>query len=110
MQFNGRPIKRKLCVSPCVLDLPVGPHVLSFTTSGSNAKTDQTTLIFSEAPMVYRRALGNKERKPLWFAGMGVIGVGAGILTAGIFRFRSNTTSGASAGPLTFEDPNRPLQ
>jgi hypothetical protein len=100
-QYNGPPIKRKLCVSPCVLDLPLGPHVLSFTTSGSNAKTDKTTLIFAEAPMIYRRALGHKERKPIWFGGIGAIGVGAGFLTAGLIGFTSKDSVSGAGGPLT---------
>jgi hypothetical protein len=103
MQYNGRPIKRKLCVSPCVLDLPLGTHNLSFTTSGSNAKTDETTIIFSEAPMVYRRALGNNERKPLWFGGIGAIGAGAILLGVGALKGfgDGNSSDNVSAGGLT---------
>jgi hypothetical protein len=112
-QYNGPPIKRRLCVSPCVLDLPVGPHVLSFTTTGNNAKTDKTTIIFSEVPMVYRRSLGTKEKKPAWFAGIGGAGVGATLFTIGLVGLfvgnnalgeESANNVGAGAGPLTLAD------
>ncbi len=45
------------CTSPCVLDLPLGRHVLAFPKRGSGG-VELAHVIASPSPTVYRRALG----------------------------------------------------
>lgn len=49
-----------LCVAPCIVDLPLGRHVLAFPMHGTR-RLEMDTVTVGESPTVYRRALGRRE-------------------------------------------------
>jgi hypothetical protein len=63
------------CTSPCVLDLPLGDHLLAFPVRGGGV--DVARVIASPSPTVYRRALGWRQRGDAGFA-LGVLGASFG--------------------------------
>ena len=64
------------CTSPCVLDLPVGKHLLAFPVRGAGG-VDLVRVTASPSPTVYRRALGWRQRGGAGFA-LGVLGASFG--------------------------------
>ncbi|MEO8704294.1 MAG: hypothetical protein ABI867_29845 [Kofleriaceae bacterium] len=51
---------RRLCITPCVLDLPVGAHELKFTMRDDANRTDRTVVTFG-APATYLHAVGRDQ-------------------------------------------------
>lgn len=51
---------RRLCITPCVLDLPIGAHEVRFTMRGDSARTDRTVVMF-DAPAAYLHAVGRDQ-------------------------------------------------
>jgi hypothetical protein len=52
---------RRLCITPCVLDLPSGTHEVKFTMRGDPERTDRTTVMF-DAPAAYVHSIGRDQR------------------------------------------------
>jgi hypothetical protein len=70
------------CMSPCVLDLPLGGHLLAFPVRGAGG-VDLARVIVSPSPTLYRRALGWRERGGAGFV-LGILGAsfgGASVVT-----------------------------
>ena len=99
-----------ICTSPCVLDLPLGRHLLAFPVRGAGG-VDLARVIVSPSPTVYRRALGWRERGGAGFV-LGVLGAsfggasfvtGAALLPTGLAKdnhglaFAGGITLGAGA-------------
>lgn len=63
-----------LCTSPCVVDLPPGPHELSFLLRGDRERSDTDTVTVSPAPSMYRRQLLQRSSSPVMLVGGYVIG------------------------------------
>jgi hypothetical protein len=64
--------EQSACTSPCVLDLPLGPHLLAFPMRGSGG-VEVAQVIASPRPTVYRRALGWRRSGGAGFV-LGVLG------------------------------------
>jgi hypothetical protein len=50
----------RLCITPCVLDLPVGAHEVKFTLRDDPARTDRSVVMFG-APATYLHAVGRDQ-------------------------------------------------
>lgn len=64
------------CTSPCVLDLPLGKHLLAFPVRGAGG-VDVARVIASPSPTIYRRALGWRQAGSAGFV-LGVLGASFG--------------------------------
>jgi hypothetical protein len=93
------------CTTPCVLDLPLGQHLLDFPMRGSGGD-DLVSVVASASPTVYRRALGWRQSGGAGFA-LGVVGAsiggtslvtGAALLPVGLAADRHGV---ALAGEIT---------
>ncbi|HEY1558517.1 MAG TPA: hypothetical protein VGF94_27025 [Kofleriaceae bacterium] len=74
MQFETETLEvQSACTTPCVLDLPLGRHLLAFPERGSGG-VDLASVIASPTPTVYRRALGFRQRGGAGFV-LGLLGV-----------------------------------
>lgn len=108
---------RRVCTSPCVVDLPHGVHRLAFTRVADRRRRPRDTSLVYIGPgtTVYRRALGRPPRTftgltigGIVLAGISGAGVGAGLLGWSLgraFGDEEMETSmaivlGASMGPL----------
>jgi hypothetical protein len=72
------------CLSPCVLDLPLGSHLLAFPVRGAGG-VDLARVIVSPNPTLYRRALGWRQAREAGFT-LGVLGAtfgGVSLATGG---------------------------
>ncbi len=87
-----------LCRSPCVLDLPLGGHLLAFPMRGSGG-VDLAHIIAAPNPTVYRRALGWRKSGSAGFI-LGVLGVTFG---------GSSFATGAALLPVGLAKDNRDL-
>jgi hypothetical protein len=80
--FNGEEFETEeledqaSCTSPCVLDLPLGEHLLAFPVRGAGG-VDLASVIASPSPTIYRRALGWRQSGGAGFA-LGVLGASFG--------------------------------
>jgi hypothetical protein len=93
-QFESEELEdQATCTSPCVLDLPVGRHLLAFPVRGAGG-VDLAGVIVSPTPTLYRRALGWRQRGGAGFI-LGVLGAsfggtsfvtGAALLPVGLAR------------------------
>jgi hypothetical protein len=68
------------CTSPCVLDLPLGKHLLAFPVRGAGG-VDLASVTASSSPTVYRRALGWRQSGGAGFV-LGVLGASFGGVSA----------------------------
>jgi hypothetical protein len=93
------------CITPCVLDLPLGRHLLDFPMRGSGGE-DVVGVIASPSPTIYRRALGWRQSGDAGFV-LGVLGAslggtsfvtGAALLPVGLARDSHGVTL---AGAIT---------
>jgi hypothetical protein len=82
-----------ICRSPCVLDLPLGRHLLAFPVRGAGG-VDLARVIVTPSPTVYRRALGWRQSGGAGFV-LGVLGAtfggasfatGAALLPTGLAK------------------------
>ena len=64
------------CTSPCVLDLPLGNHLLAFPVRGAGG-VDLVRVTASPSPTLYRRALGWRQKGGAAFV-LGVLGASLG--------------------------------
>jgi hypothetical protein len=64
------------CLSPCVLDLPLGSHLFAFPVRGAGGVDLQRVFAYPR-PSVYRRALGWRQQGDAGFA-LGVVGAAFG--------------------------------
>jgi hypothetical protein len=80
--FNGEQFEdeeledQATCISPCVLDLPLGSHLLAFPVRGAGG-LDLASVIVSPSPTLYRRALGWRQARDAGFT-LGVLGASFG--------------------------------
>ncbi len=90
---------QSVCMSPCVLDLPLGPQVLTFPMRGSGG-TEVVHVLASPRPTIYRRALGWRKSGGAGFV-LGVLGAtfggasfatGAALLPVGLANHRNDLT------------------
>ena len=93
-----RGVSGELCVTPCVVDLPVGKYRLFFSPleNSNSALGDSDDLIVDEGITVYRRAPG-LYRTPSPTDGIGPIAVmlaGALAITAGALTHKDDATLG----------------
>jgi hypothetical protein len=58
-------ISRRVCVTPCVLDLPPGPQELRFTSVNDGERTSTGFVNIDDRPSAYRHALGT-QRSRAW--------------------------------------------
>jgi hypothetical protein len=76
-QFESEELEdQATCTSPCVLDLPLGKHLLAFPVRGVGG-VDVASVIASPSPTVYRRALGYRQQGGAGFA-LGVLAASFG--------------------------------
>jgi hypothetical protein len=76
-QFDTEELEdQATCTAPCVLDLPLGRHLLAFPVRGAGG-VDLARVIASPSPTVYRRALGWRQRGSAGFV-LGVLGASFG--------------------------------
>ena len=93
----------QVCRTPCVFDLPLGDHLFAFPMRGSG-KEEVEDVWVSQAPSLYRRALGSRRSGGAGFV-LGVLGAsfggvslvtGTALLPVGLATDKSGlTTSGA---------------
>jgi hypothetical protein len=102
----GGPVERgrsgELCVTPCVVDLPVGKYrlFLSATEGTDPSAGDTDDLLVGEGVQIYRRAPGS-YRTPSPYDVLGpaaVIIVSIGALTVGSVLLANEDSRGAGAG------------
>jgi hypothetical protein len=80
--FNGEQFEEEeledqaTCISPCVLDLPLGSHLLAFPVRGAGG-VDLARVIVSPSPTLYRHALGWRQAREVGFT-LGVLGASFG--------------------------------
>jgi len=93
------------CTTPCVLDLPLGRHLLNFPVRGAGGE-DVVRVTASPSPTLYRRGLGWRRRGGAGFV-LGVLGAslggtsfvtGAALLPVGLARDSHGVTV---AGAIT---------
>ena len=76
-QFESEELEdQATCTSPCVLDLPLGKHLLAFPVRGAGG-VDLARVTASPSPTVYRRALGWRQKGGAAFV-LGVLGASFG--------------------------------
>jgi len=62
LSVRGGSVSREhACVTPCVLDLAPGRHMLGFPTPGSFGRLEYDRVDVGLQPTVYRRALGSRD-------------------------------------------------
>jgi len=80
---------RTICVTPCVADLPHGPHKLKFTLSANERRQGEAFVNIDAKESAYRYALGMKKNNAwkgwvgwptaVFGVALGVSGIGTGI-------------------------------
>ncbi|MBS2016925.1 MAG: hypothetical protein JST00_28825 [Deltaproteobacteria bacterium] len=84
-----------LCTTPCVVDLPYGPHPLLFHSTTDPSRESETEVDIGPRPKVLRHSLGERrEGGPAHTTGTAMIVLGAIAATTGIILW-----SAAAAGP-----------
>jgi len=85
---------KRLCQTPCYLDLPYGRHDLKFVLR-SDGKTDSAIVSFEKQPTAYRRSLGFFDRKVGTRWGGFIL-----TITGGAFVASGGLVAGIEAGDL----------
>lgn len=74
-----------LCTSPCVVDLPSGPHELNFSLRSDHGRSDTDTVMVPPATSMYRRQLAQHESSPALLVGGYAVGyTGIMVLLTGL--------------------------
>lgn len=104
VRYNGPPIRKKICVTPCVVDLPLGAHDLRLTLRETPNRSEKVALMFSDAPLLYRRALSGGRPPVKWWVGTSLLATGslAFLLSSALLLSNAdaNNTSIISPGGL----------
>lgn len=99
-------ISRRVCVTPCVLDVPAGPQELRFTLIDDEERTSTGFVNVDARPSAYRHAIGT-QRSRAWkgFVGWPLLAFGAlldigfGVTAAkGELELNGGTIAGAGIG------------
>lgn len=93
-----------LCTSPCVVDLPQGPHELNFSLRSDHGHSDTDTVMVPPATSMYRRQLAQRESSPALLVGGYAIGyTGITVLLTGLLlaAFENGLGDGGHVGRNT---------
>lgn len=94
-----------LCITPCALNLPLGPHELTFESRADPRRTSTGVVTVGARPSVYQHALGERNDHPT-ARGVAVIAWSLsllGLLTGGLLwgLFEAASDDGESSGVAT---------
>jgi hypothetical protein len=84
-----------VCTTPCALDLPAGPHELSFVLRGDSEHNDAATVNVPHGASLYRRQLAYRTESPGMTIGGYFIGyTGLVVLLTGLAIAAANEAGG----------------
>jgi hypothetical protein len=101
-----------LCITPCVVDLPIGAHKLVFheeTADGSPGRSSSATIaVHGGPPMVVRHAIGNETitYSAGWLLGFVGLTLGIALTATGGMMFAFGATTKPGPGTNTNWNPN----
>jgi|GEM_PF-1201993 len=89
---------RPLCTTPCVVELPYGPHPLFFQSTADPSRQSETTIDVGERTKVVRHALGDRsDGGALYTGGATLALLGAIAATTGAILWAAGSAGGADA-------------